>query len=76
MFVWRFWRALAACACALGVYGLVWMAQIVFVPSLGLGGILLRTIILSALIGGVTAEWGLRQRRKRLGRARQPGPPA
>jgi hypothetical protein len=75
LFVVSFWQPLVACACALAVYGLTWLAQIVFAPTLSLDGILLRVIVLSALIGGLSAELKVRRRRQALGRRQQPGPP-
>jgi hypothetical protein len=70
LFVWSFRSPLAACVGALAVYSLWWLGQLVFVTLLAFDGLLLRILILSSLMAGVSAEWNMRRQRRAIARSR------
>jgi hypothetical protein len=73
LFVWSFRSPLAACVCALAVYSLWWLGQLVFVTLLAFDGLLLRTlriVILASLMAGASAEWNMRRQRRAIARSR------
>jgi hypothetical protein len=73
LFAWSFRGALSACVGAAAVYMAWWLSQVVLSPLAAFQGILVRVLIVSALLGGVGAEWNMRRRSRAVTSSRRHG---